>query len=604
MDIYEENLDALKYNNYDIYEYITKSGNNASNVSIEAARNGEPVVSYGAVYLNSRYNPSAEAEKYMADVINMPDESILTIFGLSNGSYVRDFISKNTRHVYCLVVEPSKDILLEVLRYVDIKDILMDERCRIICCGINDDIFEAWISLHLQSYNIKTNNCITLPKYRELFVDKLDWMMKTLQELYDKQKIQTNTIKRVGALTCRNMLRNMRHFEGCRCVEDLTGRFPEDMPAIVVSAGPSLANNVHLLEQAKGKAFIICTDSAINTVLATGTKPDMIVAVDFAKPVKLFNADNLCEIPFLADIDLNADVLDVVKPKDLFITTENGMTIRGLLNKCGSDIQDIDAGGSVATCAISNLIRWGFKKVILIGQDLAFTGNKIHVGNDDDEEIDLNDKDYEFVEGIHGDMLPVRKDYFQYLRWIEELGRVNKNIEIIDATEGGSKKRNTTIMTLKDAIDKYCRLTYDIQGIIDSVPRLFVGGQKAYITEHLDDMLQGLTYFREKFDTAAKLCDMGKGILESGKYDIDRLKLINEYMDFLDNEYVTSDYVMIVTKYNAEAEEQFAADMYIEEDDDISESIRMYEKSKKYYNMTEEAMAELIDLISTCKEEL
>lgn len=123
-------------------------------------------------------------------------------------------------------------------------------------------------------------------------------------------------------------------------------------------------------------------------------------------------------------------------------------------------------------------MQWGFKKIILIGQDLAFTNNMIHVDGNADEEIDINDRDYEFVEGINGDMLPVRKDYFQYLRWIEELGYNNKDIEIIDATEGGAKKRYTTIMTLQEAILKYCVTGYDIPAILEGVPMLFAGEDK------------------------------------------------------------------------------------------------------------------------------
>ncbi len=604
MGIYEDNIECLKLYNNDIAEYLTTNDCKTSFVAIEVAKNGEPIVKVNDTYLNSKYNPSVEAEKYMADIIDMPDESILVLFGLSNASFLHNFLSNNNKSMHCLVVEPCKDILIEVINNIDITSSLKDARLRIICCGINDDIFESWIASRIQNYNIKTNKHIVLPKYAELFNDKLVWMTKKLQELYDKQKVQSNTIKAVGALTCKNMFYNMRHFEGCRSVEDLTGRFPKDMPAIVVSAGPSLAKNVHLLKEAKGKALILCTDSAINTVLASGVEPDMITSVDFAKPVRLFDAERIAHIPFIADVDLNLDVLDVVKPKDIFFTTENGLTLRRLFEKVGSGIRDIDGGGSVATSAISNLIRWGFTKIIMIGQDLAFTGNKIHVDPNDTEKIEFNERDYEFVESIDGEMLPVRKDYFQYLRWIEELGRVNKEIELIDATEGGSKKRNTTIMTFREVIDKYCTKTYDIQGIITSTPRLFEGDDKKYIQEYIDELLNGLEYFREKFDTADKLCAMGRDILKSGKYDIQKLKLINEYIGFLDNEYMESDYIMLITKYNALAEEELAGDMYIEEEDEITEAIRMYEKSQTFYHMTCEAIKGLIDLISTCKEEL
>lgn len=607
MNIYQNNLDALRINQNDLYDYLCADiAPETDGVRIEAAKNGEPVVvlelpQNTEVCLNSRYNPSAEAKRYMQELISLPDEAVLVMYGFSNGQFAREFLQKNKKNNYCLVVEPDIRCFYQIIRSIDISDILCDSRLRLIVCGVNDEALGIWISSAIKSYNVKTNRHVAVPKYADVFPEKLDWMVTVLNERYDKQKIESNTILQAGALSVRNNFYNMRFFPGCRSEASLAGRFPKDMPAIVVSAGPSLTKNVHLLERAKGKAFIICTDSAINAVLATGTKPDMITAVDFAKPVGLFTAEGLNKIPFLADVDLNTEVLSYLKPESLFFSTSDEKTWMKLFEEAGSGIAAVETGGSVATSAIAHLVEWGFQKIILIGQDLAFTGNKIHVGDGDDVALDINDRDYEFVEGLNGEILPVQKDYFQYLRWIEELGGSNHDIEIIDATEGGSRKRNTTVMTFADAIDKYCTREYDIEEILEGAPRLFTGEDKWLITEYLTGLSERLSGFAQSFEQALVLCKKGREILVSGRYDVAELKRINQFITEVDDAYVNSDEILCVNKYIAQAEADMAEDMYIEEADEIAEAIRMYDKVGKYYRMLADAIPELVELIEEAK---
>lgn len=604
MSIYDKNLEALLTNNQFLYEYLQSNKLiDVGHIKAEAAKNGEMIIISNGVYLNSRYNPSAEAEKYMQDVAKLPEEAVLVMFGLANGAFAKAFFQANKKNTHCLVVEPDIEIFMQIMRNIDITDLLSDNRFQLIVYGINDRKLEQVISQLLKSYNKNTNRHITLPKYGQLYPDILEEMIAVLNEQYNRQKIEYNTAYQKGAKCCENSLCNTKFFEDCRSSDDLIGKFPTDMPAIVVSAGPSLENNVHLLKKAKGKAFIICTDSAINAVLATGTKPDMIISVDFEKSVSLFKAQGLSDIPFLADIELNTQVLEYLKPKSLFFSTSDEKTWQKLFLKAGSSLTSVDAGGSVATTAISVLIKWGFKKIILIGQDLAFTSNKEHVG-DTEEVTEFDEKDYKFLEGINGDMLPVRLDFLLFLRWIEELAFNNKDIEIIDATEGGIKKRNTSIMTLEVAINRFCKQSYDINEILETSPKLFTGESAMIIVDELRNMKNNLKQFMGDFNKVVEYCREGSTILTCGHYDIRRLKEINAFMGKVDDHFVNSDEALFVNKFVAQAEEQMADDFYIEEENEIDEAVRMYNKSASYYKMLSDVMPEIISILNETEKYL
>lgn len=598
MSIYDKNLEALLTNNYFLYEYL-HSGKltDVEHVRVETAKNGETIINSHNVYLNSRYNPTVEAQKYMQDMLKLPEEAVLVMFGLSNGAFAKAFLHMNKRNTHCLVVEPDIEIFMQVMRNIDITDLLSDSRVQLIVYGINDRMLEQLMYELIQSYNENNNKHIALPKYGQLYHDKLEAMVDVLNEQYNKRRIEKNTITQEGAKACRNSIYNARFLAGCRSSDDLAGKFPKDMPAIVVSAGPSLAKNVHLLEKAKGKALIICTDTATKAVFAMGIKPDMVIGVDYEKPLELFMSEGLGHIPFLANMDFNTKVLEYLKPEKLFFSTSEKKTWEKLFIKAGSSLTSMDEGGSVATAAICNLVKWGFKKIILIGQDLALTGNKEHVG-DIEEVTEFDEKHYKFIEDANGDMLPVRFDFLIYLRWIEELAFNHKDIEIIDATEGGIKKRNTTCMTLEAAIDKYCRESYDISVILDSIPRLFIGDSVHLIVDELKSMVKHMKQFINDFEKAISCCKEGRSMLSNGCYDIKRLKEINEFMGAVDDAFINSDEALFVNKFVATAEAQLANDFYIEEENEIDEAVRMYDKSEAYYKILKDTIPEMIDVLN------
>ena len=63
-------------------------------------------------------------------------------------------------------------------------------------------------------------------------------------------------------------------------------------PAIIVSAGPSLEKNCHLLRKAKGRALIIAVDVVVPTLLPAGILPDLVVALEANRKLYLAFQDN------------------------------------------------------------------------------------------------------------------------------------------------------------------------------------------------------------------------------------------------------------------------------------------------------------------------
>ncbi len=607
--IFENNLEALSSRYIDLYNKVMDiDASYGEDVAFaEEAKNQEKIIKClhngKEVYLNSKYNPTAEADRFMNEYYDMAEESLLTMFGLANGSYIRAFVTNKKKKVNCAIYEPDSRVFMQVLRNIDISDILKDESVIIIVGDWYGQQLPMILDDLVQAYNKDNNKSVVLPKYSELFAEELKLYNNSLREREDRLRAEMFTVKSMGMKTCVNSIYNMQYLKGCRSGVDYENAFPEEFPVIIVSAGPSLVKNVELLKEVKDKAFVLAVDTAIPKLIRRNIIPDAVISVDYAKSLKHFKVEGISDIPFIADSDMNTAVLDFVKPKNIIFNSSDAIVFSRLFEKVGSMIYDVKEGGSVSTAAIAHMISWGFKKIILIGQDLALTGNKVHA---DDSEFpsNLNRWATTMVKDVDGNDILTRKDYCSYIRWIEEIAYRFNDIEIIDATEGGALIQHTKVMPLKAAIEKYCIEKCEINKILCSAPRLFEGEDVNLILSTIDDLLNGFRNLRRMLLNGVSDCIIGAKLLSRGEFDIKELKRINASIAKLDQKLMESEQRIYITKYVSDADFDMAEDMFDEEEDHIKESIRMYNKCEKYYDSIAKAIPEIIEHFEACKDKI
>lgn len=602
--MYQRNLQALEKGQKEIYKKIIEKDFvwNDTEALVVDAKNGDKIVVYNGdtqVYLNSRYNPRTEADKYTEELADIEEKALLTMFGFSNGDFARSALLKVREDTKVVIYEPSIAVFMQVLHNIDVSDVLANKQLLMVVEGLNTTKYDVILKENIFAYNKKTNKHIILPKYSQIFKDSFELFSKKTLEAYQNQTIYDNTGKEFGERICRNNFLNIRFLPGCRAGDSFANVFPKDMPAIVVSAGPSLEKNKHLLKEAKGKAFIAVVDSAISTVMSIGVIPDMVFTLDYKKSKKHFKSEGLSKVPLVAENDTNTAVLDYVKPENMIFCSAESTLWTEMFEKAGSFITGLEVGGSVATMTIACMLRWGFRRIILIGQDLSFTDGVVRVGKSASE-FDFSTGNYSYVKGINGEEQVIRNDYLSYLRWIENVAYTCSSVEFIDATEGGALIEHTKIMTLAEAIEKYCTKEYDIDGIIQSVPRLFQGEKINIIKDTLEELKVELTNLRKHMKNGAADCRRGSLMLSNKNYDVKELKKINATMEKLDERLVNCKELILFDKIIHSELLDFETDIYMEEDDHIKESIRMYDKCEKYYTAIADACPKLIGFADEC----
>ena len=135
---------------------------------------------------------------------------------------------------------------------------------------------------------------------------------------------------------------------------------------------------------------------------------------------------------------------------------------------------------------------------------------------------------------------------------------------------------------------------------MEAVPRLFDEEGCQLIKSTLVIMKDNLNRLRNQLVNCSAECQCGKEILESGLNNIEELKRINLSIKEMDDAIAGLYESVYITKYMTDAEVIMMRDMFDEEDNHIQESIRMYEKSKVYYDKLSDGIPDIIKIIEDC----
>jgi spore coat polysaccharide biosynthesis protein SpsF (cytidylyltransferase family) len=522
MSYYNQNIEILeRYNkklytavkNYEgeeqqgicikVYSSPAKDGSNALVASVDNME----------YRFNSIYRPAQEAERWCSQFKFSNIGIVISMYGLGNGIFLRELINKKGSEDIVLIYEPSKEVFCYVIHNYDIADLIRNEKVLISVEGFNDEDFKDSIEKNIYWTNMSSQIVCMHPQYDKIFMKQSIKFLNIINENNNKTIINRNTNAFFGRDMVENTIKNLKFINNAITVSDLSKEDLKNVPAIIVSAGPSLDKNLHLLKKAKGKAFIVATDTAMKFLYAHDIIPDCFVTLDALKPESYLDDPRFMEIPLFCKVESNWRILYKHKARKIYYSCHGYM--EQLYKKLDKQISEYTSGGSVATGAFSICAEMKFKHIILIGQDLAFAGDRTHAGELSDH-IHGEEEGVRYVEGIDGNPVKTRHDWYIYLQWFEESIQMVKDfVEVIDATEGGAKIHGTKIMTLEEAITQYCKEDFNFAELLGNKTNTLSEEQ---INQFYETMVKGV----------GELADIQKKTLRAEKYCEEIVESLNK----------------------------------------------------------------------------
>jgi hypothetical protein len=475
--IYASNLAALKKAQPELAALLAEPAADSASVSewptvVEAGRRGLPTLKVedknGAFYLNSLYDPPAESQRLVQEEIKDKEYNVVVHIGLALG-YTLEALAQTVEETATIVmVEPDLEAFRLALQVRDLsacftqKNIVWSvaDTAEVAVAKIMGELnllkLTGWISL------------ITAPVHR-LHKEFIDALIYKLSSGVTGQRLSKATELIASELFLTNSFENLPFALGAPGVLHLYQSW-NNKPAVIVSAGPSLEKQLDLLRAHQDKILLIAVGAAWKSLRAADIEPHMVVTVDpFPDNYPHFEGLEAKREWLITDFACNTDVVRTFNGKKIFChsTPTKEALFRAIYGEWGILL----TGGSVANSAMSLAITMGASPVILVGQDLAYTGGISHATGHTGkhslaEAIEKNPADFREVPG-YGDADPVltNTQMEAYRLWFENIITTLEPERVINATEGGAKIAGALEKPFAEMLAQYAPHEIDVDAL-------------------------------------------------------------------------------------------------------------------------------------------
>jgi hypothetical protein len=228
------------------------------------AKNGSPALLYGKTWLHSRYNPEAEAEKYIATLA----------------------LTEETTHF--ILIECALGYIIPVLKARFPGSVIFSLHC-------NRDLgdlagsFKADFDLYPETRGhirnmlekeIPENAVIKIIEWRpSLSVYQKEYisLLETAVDFLRLHTLNKRTTAYFEQRWNKNVENNTAMFHH---IVYLKSKIPACFPVVVTAAGPGLMRSLPELKKKQDSVYIIAVSSSIGALYEHDIKPDMVAATD------------------------------------------------------------------------------------------------------------------------------------------------------------------------------------------------------------------------------------------------------------------------------------------------------------------------------------
>lgn len=423
----------------------------------------------------------------------------LYFYGIANGIFIRLMLN-NEQHRRIMVIEPEIEILYIALHFNDFANDIANERLLI---HLSDEVtftqlqpyFQHEEKIYIKSYHLDTIADYYHHKYEEDIIKVNKDIVKAIEHCI----LGLGNDSTDALLGIEQHITNVEQMIKTPTTVSLVKHAKNTELAIIVSTGPSLAKQLPLLDKIKDYVTIISVDASFPILEKHNIKPDIVVSMEripntakfFINTSKEFQEDVIFAMTSIQD----KAVLESIK----------GGTIQISMRPFGYtryfDVDDwgyIGIGMSAANFAFEIAYQSKFKRVVLIGQDLAYgddgtTHSKGHTFGEKERDFRYDDSQVTAYGGngtVRSSLVwNLFRNFFEI-----DISNVYMEMDTINATEGGARITGSIEMPFNEVIDKYVDFSKPKQKIIlDKPTPEEIAKNTLYVRQRLDLMLEYAT---------------------------------------------------------------------------------------------------------------
>src|SRR5688500_5334819 len=340
---------------------------------LESSKAGPATIALDApdgkrIYLHSRHQPLDEAKR-LIDTPEVSEKSVFCVQGLGLGYHLEQLFERAGDEALVVVFEPDVRMIRTALEQRDFSKIILTNRL-VLLTEADRAVVMARLGPHQAMFFTGSASIVHPPSLR-LHPQFHAQVQTVLAEFSAYCKTSLNTIVLNGRRSCENIAANLGWYVATPGVNALKDRHAKK-PAIIVSAGPSLQKNKHLLKEAQGRAVLVAVQTTLQPLVEMGVEPNYVTSLDY---------HDICT-RFFEKLPRELRTTLVAEPKAssaIFSMFPGAIRVLGneyadkLLREMSLGKDRLRAGATVAHLAFYLAEYMGCDPIIFVGQDLGFS---------------------------------------------------------------------------------------------------------------------------------------------------------------------------------------------------------------------------------------
>lgn len=601
--ILEKNSEIIKAKYSDIYEDILGYNIDDSIVGTEDIDGVDVLyvqVNNTVIQLDSMVDTRAIADKWAECIVKkLRYKSNIFVFGFGKGAFIEKLIEKTTDENNIYVYEPDLSIFNDIINKYDISNILRNNRVILSVGGIGKKTAYSQYLNIVDMSDIHNSVIATHPNYPLIFPEKYLEYAQDIEQLVMSETANDGYMRLFSQANTRNIFKNSKDIMESKSIDALIKNTPKDVTAIMVAAGPSLTKNIEELKKAKNKSIIIAVDSALRPLANANIVPDLCVTVDSKKVGAYFDNPLIQNVPMVCIPEAESGNVKSCKGKKFYFAS-----ISEFINMFCRDhdvkFPSIQSGGSVANAAVAFAIEAGIKKIVIVGQDLAFTDNKTHAENTVGSSKNLTPEDetrcHMITRDVNGNNIRTSGQFMIYKKWYEEQAIARPDITFINATEGGAKIEGFEHITLREAINRECNVDINYSEIIDRCDDLFDEEIKKEFCEYVKKIPAEFSHIKDLATDGMRTYDRMLDMIYEDKYHSNQFIKLYNRTNSIYNEIANNIYSIFLFDEIRNQASKNDKDLYDDLKDEREELISMCNIGKDTYEQLVKAAKDLTDI--------
>jgi hypothetical protein len=435
-------------------------------IDITFSKDGLPICHFkdnnGLQFHINSSNPRRQAEHWY-DQIPSANIGTLFVYGCGFGYPLFELIKKYKGNLM-IVFEQNIYIFMAMLHYFDLEPLFRHSNLFFFIGQVEHLLpdFENFIT-RANFYYTTAPSVVFTPALRRFKQEYQQLHHHIFQSIIMKTQVLGND-HYDNMLGFHNTIENLIQVQENPYFSSLKDKY-NNVPAFIIANGPSLDKSIEELKKIEGKGIILCSESAIISLMKNHLKPDAICILE--RYPDNYNW-HFKDKKYPEDISLLA--FTVADPR-IFSSYEGAkIPIFGgvknhfwdLINEEGAELY---GGTSAAHLAFECAVYMGANPVVLVGQDLAYgPGGMTHSSHSlYAEETMKSATDWVrsqpvlMVESNEGKQIPTNSIWFQFKTIFEQMIETNPQVTVLNTTEQGTRIKGADCVKLSDVIETYCK---------------------------------------------------------------------------------------------------------------------------------------------------